>query len=231
MIEFKNVSKQYDNGTEALNNVNFKIAKGEFVFLIGASGAGKSSILKIITKEEEPTKGTVLINEKYIKNIKKREIPYYRRKLGMVFQDFRLLNDKTVYNNVAYALEIVETPKHEIKKRVNLALAMVGLSRKYKSYPSELSGGEQQRVAIARALVNKPAILIADEPTGNLDPATSEEIMDLLRQVNKMGTTVLVSTHAETIVNSMRKRVIEIENGVIVRDEQKGHYNNESEDI
>lgn len=228
MIELKDVVKQYPNGNVALKKVNLKIGKGEFVFLIGASGAGKSSLIKLLLCEEKATEGSVLVEGKNLTEIKRKKIPYHRRKLGVVFQDFRLLADRTVYENVAYALEIIGENNRQIKKKVNMALALVGLSRKYKSYPNELSGGEQQRVAIARALVNKPIILIADEPTGNLDPETSNEIMDLIDQINQMGTTVIVSTHDNILVDRMKKRVIEIENGNVIRDQQKGQYENES---
>lgn len=228
MIELINVSKQYANGTVALKLMNLKIEKGDFAFLIGASGAGKSSIIKILMKEEDVTDGQVIVNDTDITELKRGKIPYYRRKLGVVFQDFRLLPDKTIFDNVAYALEIMEAPRREIRKKVNIALGLVGLGRKYKCRPGELSGGEQQRVAIARAIVNKPLILIADEPTGNLDPETSLDIMDLLNQIHQMGTTVIVSTHEKYLVDKMKMRVVEIANGEIIRDQQKGQYENEN---
>ena len=224
MIEFKNVSKTYDNGTEALKDVNIKINDGEFVFVVGSSGAGKSTFLKIMMREQVPNSGSVIINGYHLNNLKKKEIPLFRRTLGIVFQDFRLLPDKTVYENVAFAMYIVRaTPKH-IRRQVPMVLSLVGLSGKAKVYPNELSGGEQQRVALARALVNNPAMIIADEPTGNLDPETAWDIMNLLNEINLRGTTVVIATHAKDIVDQMKKRVIEIEKGVIVRDDRKGGY-------
>ena len=214
MIEFRNVSKTYDTGTEAVHNANFIIEKGEFAFLVGSSGSGKSTLIKLILKEEEPTKGNIIINGK-------------DTSMGVVFQDFRLLPDKTVYDNVAYAMYIVRaTPKH-IRRQVPMVLSLVGLSHKAKVYPNELSGGEQQRVALARALVNNPSMLIADEPTGNLDPETAWDIMTLLNDINARGTTVVVATHAKDIVDRMKKRVIQIEEGNIIRDDKKGGYNSE----
>jgi len=228
VIELIDVSKTYANGTEAVKKVNLLIGDGEFVFLVGTSGAGKSSIIKLMMKEESPSLGLIKVNGVNVNTIPHHDIPRFRRGIGVVFQDFRLLPDKTVFENVAYALEITERPAKQIRREVPKILSLVGLSRKYKSYPKELSGGEQQRVAIARALVNQPAILIADEPTGNLDPSTSFEIMDLLNDVNIMGTTVIVSTHEQNLVNKMKKRVIEIENGIIIRDEVRGQYSNEN---
>ena len=228
MIELADVSMTYSKGHEALKNINFKIGDGEFVFLVGSSGAGKSSIIKLLMKDEVPTKGTVHVNEINVAEIPHKKVAEFRRKIGVVFQDFKLLPDKTVFENVAYALEITEKPAKQIRREVPKILSLVGLSRKYRSYPKELSGGEQQRVAIARALVNQPSILIADEPTGNLDPTTSFEIMELLNDVNIMGTTVIVSTHEMNLVNKMKKRVIEIDGGEIVRDQQKGSYSNEN---
>lgn len=226
MIEFKNVSKTYATGTEAVNNANFKIEKGEFVFLVGSSGSGKSTLIKLILKEEEPTKGNIIINGKDTTFLKQNRVPYLRRSMGVVFQDFRLLPDRTVYDNVAFAMYIVKaTPRH-IRRQVPMLLSLVGLSGKAKMYPDELSGGEQQRVALARALVNNPAMIIADEPTGNLDPDTAWEIMTLLNEINMRGTTVVVATHAKDIVDKMNKRVIEIQTGNIIRDE-KGGYNSE----
>ena len=227
MIEFKNVSKKYGTGTEAVKNASFKIEKGEFAFLVGSSGSGKSSLIKMILKEEQATKGSIIIDGKDITHIKKKRIPYLRRSMGVVFQDFRLLPDKTVYENVAFAMYIVNAnPKH-IKRQVPMVLNLVGLSDKEKMYPNELSGGEQQRVALARALVNNPSMIIADEPTGNLDPKTAWDIMTLLNDINARGTTVVMATHAEDIVNQMRKRVIQIDKGIIIRDDKKGGYNGE----
>ena len=227
MIEFRNVTKTYDTGTKAVKNANFLIEKGEFCFLVGTSGSGKSTLIKLILKEEEPTSGNIIINGKDTTFIKPNRVPYLRRSMGVVFQDFRLLPDKTVYDNVAFAMYIVRaTPKH-IRRQVPMVLAMVGLSGKAKMYPNELSGGEQQRVALARALVNNPSMLIADEPTGNLDPETAWDIMTLLNDINMRGTTVVVATHAKDIVDRMKKRVIHIDNGVIDRDDKKGGYDSE----
>ena len=223
MIEFRNVSKKYDTGTEAIHNVNFKINKGEFAFLVGSSGSGKSTIIKLILKEEEPTSGNIIINGKDTTFLKPSRVPYLRRSMGVVFQDFRLLPDKTVYENVAFAMYVVKaTPKH-IRRQVPMVLSLVGLANKAKVYPNELSGGEQQRVALARAIVNNPSMLIADEPTGNLDPNTAWDIMELLNDINLRGTTVLVATHAKDIVDKMNKRVIRINNGNIIRDEKGGY--------
>ena len=223
MIEFKNVSKVYDTGTEAVHNANFKIDKGEFVFLVGSSGSGKSTLIKLILKEEEPTKGNIIINGKDPPFLKPKRVPFLRRSMGVVFQDFRLLPDKTVYENVAFAMYIVKaTPRH-IKRQVPMVLSLVGLSAKAKMYPNELSGGEQQRVALARALVNNPSMIIADEPTGNLDPDTAWEIMNLLNDINLRGTTVVMATHAKNIVDEMNKRVIHIDKGNIISD-RKGGY-------
>ena len=225
MIEFKNVSKTYSTGTEAVNNASFKIEKGDFSFLVGASGSGKSTLIKLILKEEEPTAGNIIINGKDTTFLKPKRIPYLRRSMGVVFQDFRLLPDKTVYENVAFAMNIVKaTPKH-IRRQVPMVLSLVGLSNKAKVFPDELSGGEQQRVALARALVNNPSMIIADEPTGNLDPETAWDIMSLLNEINLRGTTVVIATHAKDIVNRMKRRVIEIEDGNIIRDDKRGGYN------
>jgi len=224
MIEFKNVSKLYDTGTEAVHDATFTIDKGEFAFLVGSSGSGKSTLIKLILKEEEVSRGNIIINGKDITFLKPKRIPYLRRSMGVVFQDFRLLPDKTVYENVAFAMYIVKaTPKH-IRRQVPMVLSLVGLSNKAKMYPHELSGGEQQRVALARALVNNPSMIIADEPTGNLDPDTAWDIMNLLNEINARGTTVVMATHAKDIVDKMKKRVIEINNGIIVRDDKKGGY-------
>lgn len=227
MIEFRNVSKTYSTGTEAVHNANFKIEKGEFAFLVGTSGSGKSTLIKMILKEESPTSGNIIINGKDTTYLKPKRVPFLRRSMGVVFQDFRLLPDKTVYDNVAFAMYIVRaTPKH-IRRQVPMVLSLVGLSGKAKMYPNELSGGEQQRVALARALVNNPSMLIADEPTGNLDPETAWDIMTLLNDINMRGTTVVVATHAKDIVDRMKKRVIHIDNGIIDRDDKKGGYDSE----
>ena len=224
MIEFKNVSKVYETGTEAVHNANFKIEKGEFVFLVGQSGSGKSTLIKLILKEEEATRGNIIINGRDITFLKQKRVPFLRRSMGVVFQDFRLLPDKTVYENVAFAMYIVKaTPRH-IRRQVPMVLSLVGLSAKAKMYPNELSGGEQQRVALARALVNNPSLIIADEPTGNLDPETAWDIMNLLNDINMRGTTVVVATHAKDIVDAMKKRVIQIDKGNIIRDDKKGGY-------
>ena len=226
MIEFRNVNKTYSTGTEAVKNANFIINKGEFAFLVGSSGSGKSTLIKLILKEEEPTSGNIIINGKDTTFLKKNRVPFLRRSMGVVFQDFRLLPDKTVYENVAFAMYIVKaTPRH-IRRQVPMVLSLVGLSGKAKMYPNELSGGEQQRVALARALVNNPSMIIADEPTGNLDPETAWEIMNLLKDINARGTTIVVATHAKDIVDRMNKRVIRIDDGNIVRDE-KGGYDSE----
>ena len=226
MIEFKNVSKKYGTGTLAVDNANFTIEKGEFAFLIGNSGCGKSTIIKMMFKEEEPSAGNIFINGRDITKIKPSKVPYLRRSMGIVFQDFRLLPDKTVYENVAFAMYVVRASQKHIRRQVPMVLSLVGLSQKAKMYPNELSGGEQQRVALARAIVNNPSMLIADEPTGNLDPNTAWDIMELLNDINLRGTTVVVATHAKDIVDKMNRRVIRIEHGNIVRDE-KGGYDGE----
>lgn len=223
MIEFRNITKRYDTGTIAVENANFKIEKGEFAFLVGSSGSGKSTMIKMILKEEEPTSGKIIINGKDITNLKKNQIPYLRRSMGVVFQDFRLLPDKTVYDNVAFAMYVVKASQKHIRRQVPMVLSLVGLGQKAKMYPSELSGGEQQRVALARAIVNNPSMLIADEPTGNLDPATAWDIMELLNAINLRGTTVVVATHAKDVVDKMNKRVIRVDHGNIVRDEKGGY--------
>lgn len=227
MIDFINVSKEYSNGVKALSNINIHIDKGEFVFIVGSSGAGKSTLIKLLLKEENPTEGKIYLNNMDITKVKNRRIPYIRRSIGVVFQDFRLLKNKTVYENVAFAMEIVGSSLKEIRRQVPMVLSMVGLSSKAHSYPDQLSGGEQQRVSIARALVNRPTVLIADEPTGNLDPDTAWEIMGLIKEINRRGTTVLMATHARDIVNAMRRRVIALENGRVVKDELKGVYDYE----
>ena len=224
MITLENVSKSYAKGQPALNDVSLHIDKGEFVFIVGHSGSGKSTLIKLLLKELEPTSGTIIVNDQNLGKMKRRKVPKYRRGVGVVFQDFRLLKDRNVYENVAFAQRVIERPNRVIKKRVPEILTLVGLAEKYKSFPRELSGGEQQRVALARALVNRPNILLADEPTGNLDPKNSLEIMKLLEEINERGTTVLVVTHNREIVNSFRKRVITMRKGVIVSDEEEGGY-------
>jgi len=227
MIRFIDVTKVYANGVVGLAGANFHIKKGEFVFFIGESGSGKSTLLKLITHEEFPNTGEVHVNGYHVHDMSRHDVPLLRRSLGMVFQDFRLLPNRTAYENVAFAMQMVEALPREIRRQVPLALGLVGLSKKAKAYPSQLSGGEQQRVVLARALVNNPAVLIADEPTGNLDPKTSWEIMNLLDEVNQRGTTVLVSTHEKNIVDTMKKRVVTLERGSIIHDDEKGYYEHE----
>jgi cell division transport system ATP-binding protein len=224
IIEMVGVSKIYPGGCVALRDINVKIEKGEFVFLVGPTGAGKSTFLKLLFREELPTRGQIFINGKNITRLKPKEVPYLRRRLGVVFQDFRLLPQKTVYENVAFAMEVIEASPREIRRRVPKVIEMVGLSHKMNSRPHELSGGEQQRAALARALVNNPDVIIADEPTGNLDPDTSWEIMKLLDEINKKGTTLIVATHAKELVDAMKKRVLQLEDGRLVRDEERGVY-------
>ena len=221
MIELKEVTKEYSKGIAALNSVSLKIEQGEFVFIVGDSGSGKSTLIRLLLKELEPTSGTITVMNRNLGKMRYKSVPFYRRKIGVVFQDFRLLKDRNVYENIAFALRVTETPTRVLKKKVPAALSLVGLAQKYKSYPKELSGGEQQRVAIARAIVNEPAILLADEPTGNLDPANSWEIMKLLDDANKRGTTVIVVTHNHEIVQAMKKRVITMQKGNIVSDTKK----------
>ena len=218
MIEFKNVSKVYSNGTKALNNVNIKIEKGEFVFVVGASGAGKSTFLKLMMREEVPTSGSIKIKDYDLVKMKKRQIPYFRRNMGIVFQDFRLIPTMDVYNNVAFAMRVVSARKKEIRKRVPYVISIVGLASKARCMPNELSGGEQQRVALARALANNAEIIIADEPTGNVDPQMSMEIVELLTRLNEAGTTVIMVTHAHDLVRQFDKRVIVLESGQVVSD-------------
>ena len=227
MIIAENVVKTYSSEVAALNGINLHIQKGEFVFIVGKSGSGKSTLIKLLLKELEPTEGKIYVNKKYLNKLSRKKLPYLRRDIGVVFQDFRLLPDRNVFDNIAFAMRVVETPKRQIKSRVLAMLSMVGLLDKYKAYPNELSGGEQQRVAIARALVNKPAILLCDEPTGNLDTANSIEIMKILDQANKMGTTVLVVTHNMEIVQQMKKRTITMSEGKIISDLEKGGYSYE----
>lgn len=224
MIIMKDVHKRYENGSVALNGITVKIDQGEFVYIVGPSGAGKSTFVKLMYREVKPTSGQLTIDNMNIAEIKEKEVPYLRRKIGVIFQDFKLLPKLSVYENVAFALEVIEESPKVIRNRVMEVLDLVGLKHKVRSFPHELSGGEQQRVAIARAIVNKPKIVIADEPTGNLDPDTSWEIMNIFEAINNQGTTIVMATHSKEIVNTMKKRVIAIENGVIVRDEHRGEY-------
>lgn len=224
MIHMSGVSKIYENGAVALNNINVDIEKGEFVFVVGSSGAGKSTFIKMIFREVLPSQGTLLVNGRNIAAMKEQDVPYLRRGLGIVFQDYRLLPNKTVYENISFAMQVIEAPRREMQKRVNNVLDLVGLKEKYRCFPSQLSGGEQQRVAIARAIVNSPMVVIADEPTGNLDPETSWGIMEIFKRINKSGTTIVMATHDKMIVDTMQKRVIAIEEGRIIRDEMKGAY-------
>ena len=218
MIEFKNVSKVYNNGTEALRNLSLSIAKGEFVFIVGSSGAGKSTFLKLIMREEVPNSGEIVVNGRKLSTVRKRDVPYLRRTMGIVFQDFRLIDKMTVYDNVAFAMHIVGASDREIRNRVPYVLGLVGLEKKMDNHPAELSGGEQQRVGLARALVNNPSMIIADEPTGNVDPAMSYEIVELLTEINRRGTTVLMVTHEHDLVKRFPRRVIEIQGGTVVGD-------------
>lgn len=228
MIEISKLTKTYEKSSRALKNISLTIDDGEFVFITGRSGSGKSTLLKILLKEVEPTSGRIVVNDMDLGKMPRRYVPKYRRRLGVVFQDFRLLKDKTVYENVAFAQRVIGVPGWKIRDSVPEMLKMVGLSSKYKSYPHQLSGGEQQRVAIARALINKPEVLLADEPTGNLDPHNAMEIMKLLEEINNQGTTVIVVTHSHEIVNMMKKRVITIDKGVVVRDEEESGYGYEN---
>lgn len=229
MIHFENVSKIYENGTVALDNVSFHIEKGEFVFVVGPSGAGKSTLTRMLMHEELPTSGSIVIDGVTVENLSKKDIPYLRRSIGVVFQDFRLLDDRTVYENIAFAMKVVGASRREIRRQVPYLLSMVGLSGKARQFPTQLSRGEAQRVAVARALANNPPILLADEPTASLPPDTSKEIVALLEDINKRGTTVVMSTHAKDIVDSMKKRVIAIEDGKLVRDDTEGGYNFEGQ--
>ncbi|MDI3316746.1 MAG: cell division ATP-binding protein FtsE [Bacillota bacterium] len=224
MIEMSGVSKVYPNKVVALHDINLQVEKGEFVFLVGPSGAGKSTMIKLLYREEVPTTGEVVVAGQRLRTMKRSLVPFLRRRIGVVFQDFRLLPDRSVFDNVAFALVVTEASHREIQRKVPAVLDMVGLRHRARDYPRQLSGGEQQRVALARAMVNSPALLIADEPTGNLDPATAWELMELLQEINQSGTTVLMATHAESIVNAMNKRVIQLANGTIVRDETAGRY-------
>jgi cell division transport system ATP-binding protein len=226
MIQLIGVSKIYPNGFEALNDINIHIGKEEFIFIVGPSGSGKTTLMKLLYREELPTDGQVIIDKINVAELKPYQIPYLRRNMGVVFQDFKLLPKRTVWENIAFAMQVVGHPRSIIRRHVSLALELVGLQKKGDSFPADLSGGEQQRACIARAIVNNPPLLIADEPTGNLDPATSWEIINLLDKINKRKTTVIVTTHNKNIVDIMRKRVIALESGRIIRDEQLGVYGN-----
>ena len=228
MIHMKNVTKVYENGAVALNNINVDIRKGEFVFLVGSSGAGKSTFIKMLFREVLPSSGILTVNGRDVIRMANKEVPYLRRSLGVIFQDYRLLPEKTVYENISFAMQVIEAPRRLMQRSVNSVLDIVGLRDKYKCFPHQLSGGEQQRVAIARAIVNNPSIVIADEPTGNLDPETSWGIMDIFQRINAAGTTIVMATHDKTIVDAMQRRVIAIEGGQIVRDEAQGGYGYES---
>ncbi|WP_077624794.1 cell division ATP-binding protein FtsE [Sediminibacillus massiliensis] len=224
MIDMKGVYKTYPNGVTALNGIDVSIKQGEFVYVVGPSGAGKSTFIKMIFREERPSKGTVVVNDTPLQKMKWKKVPHLRRHIGVVYQDFKLLPKLTVYENVAFALEVIEESPKVIRKRVMEVLESVGLKNKARFIPDELSGGEQQRVAIARAIVNHPKVVIADEPTGNLDPDTSWEIMKILEDINAAGTTIIMATHSKEIVNTIKKRVIAIEGGIVVRDEHRGEY-------
>ena len=224
MIRFENVSKTYKNGSPALKDITLDIEKGEFVFLVGASGSGKTTFLRLLLREELPDKGRILEAGRELTELSKYRVPFLRRNIGCVFQDFRLLPNKTVFENVAFALEVIGRPRSTVESQVPLILDLVGLADKSKSLPGELSGGEQQRVAVARAFVNRPLILLADEPTGNLDPANSESIMALLERINRTGTTVVMATHDKALVDRMRRRVIELDKGEMIRDQVRGVY-------
>ncbi|MCR5030023.1 MAG: cell division ATP-binding protein FtsE [Selenomonadaceae bacterium] len=228
MIDMKDVSKVYENGAMALDHVNVHIDKGEFVFIVGASGAGKSTFIRMLFREVLPSEGSLIVNGQDVVRMDHSDVPYLRRGLGVIFQDYRLLPDKTVTENVAFAMQVIEAPRRKIQHSVNAVLDIVGLRDKYKCFPSQLSGGEQQRVAIARAIVNHPALVIADEPTGNLDPETSWDIMDIFKRINADGTTIVMATHDKGIVDAMKRRVIAIEDGHIVRDEAQGVYGYEN---
>ena len=227
MVVLDHVTMQYPTGTKALDDVTFHINKGEFVFVVGSSGSGKTTLIKLLLKELNPTSGEISVDDKQYSKLKRKEIPMLRRKIGVVFQNFRLLKDRTVFENVAFAQQVIEKPMREIRREVPATLTMVGLADRYKQFPKELSGGEQQRVALARAIVNQPEIILADEPTGNLDPKNSMEIMRLLEDINRRGTTVVVVTHNKDIVNLMQKRVITLKKGKIISDEEKGGYHDE----
>ncbi len=229
MITFENVTKVYENGTKALDNVNFHIDKGEFVFVVGPSGSGKSTLTRLLLHEEMPSEGSIILNGTHVERLNRKQIPYMRRKVGVIFQDFRLLEDRTVVENIAFAMKIVGASTREIRRQIPSLLSMVGLSNKARLYPSQLSRGEAQRVAVARALANNPPILLADEPTASLPPDTAFEIVKLLCDINERGTTVVMATHAKEIVDAVHKRVIAIEDGKLVRDDRRGGYARESE--
>ncbi|MCL2399731.1 MAG: cell division ATP-binding protein FtsE [Defluviitaleaceae bacterium] len=224
MIKLTDVTKVYENGARGIDNVSLSIEPGEFVFIVGTSGSGKSTMVRLLLKELEPTSGKIVVNGAELSKLTRKQMPDYRRKMGVVFQDFKLLRNKTVYDNVAFAMQIVRASNREIRRTVPQVLAMVGLAKKARAYPNQLSGGEQQRTALARAIVNQPPLLLCDEPTGNLDPETAWEIMHLLENININGTTVVVATHAKDIVDGMRKRVIGLSNGIIAKDIEKGSY-------
>ena len=228
MIHMNNVTKVYPNGSTGVENINLHINKGEFVFIVGSSGSGKSTLMKLLLKELDPTEGDIIINKVKTNELNRRQIPYLRRNLGVVFQDFRLLPNKTVYENVAFAMRVIEAPGRIIHRNVPAVLSLVGLGQKGRSYPNQLSGGEQQRTALARAIANNPPILICDEPTGNLDPETAYGIMKLLDDINKRGTTIVMATHARDIVDAMQKRVVTLHKGHIIRDIEKGGYSDEA---
>ncbi len=228
LITLNHVSKIYPNGSEGVKDISLQIDKGEFVFFVGSSGSGKSTMIKLLLKELDPTEGTITINNTVTNQISRGQISKLRRNLGVVFQDFRLLPNKTVYENVAFAMQVIEAPSKQIRRNVPAVLSLVGLAKKAKSYPNQLSGGEQQRTALARAIVNNPPILIADEPTGNLDPETAWDIMTLLEDINKRGTTIVMATHAKDIVDAMQKRVVTLQDGHITRDIKKGGYSDEA---
>jgi cell division transport system ATP-binding protein len=227
LIYINDVTKIYENNAKGVTRISLEIEKGEFAFIVGSSGSGKSTLIRLMLKEIEPTHGDIVINDTSLRSLARRGVPYFRRRMGVVFQDFRLLPNKTVYENVAFAMQVVQSSHREIRRNVPAVLAMVGLQKKAKAYPNQLSGGEQQRASLARAIVNKPALLLADEPTGNLDPETAWEIMTLLEDINETGTTTVVATHAKEIVDQMKKRVITLRNGTIARDIEKGGYNDE----
>ncbi len=231
MIKMENVTKVYENGAVGMRDTTLHINKGEFVFVVGSSGSGKSTFMRLLLKEVEPTSGKIIINGTDITKLKRRQIPYLRRKIGVVFQDFRLLPSKTVYENVAFAMQVIETNPKIIRRNVPQILAMVGLGKKANAYPNQLSGGEQQRVALARAIINRPPILLADEPTGNLDPETAWEIMELIQEIHRNGTTVVISTHAKDIVDKMQKRVVTINKGSVLRDIEGGGYSDEAKNV
>ncbi len=232
MIHLKDVTKIYkENNVLALDKVSLDIERGEFVFIVGTSGSGKSTLMKLLMHEEIATSGSIVVNGKDVTKLNPKEVPYLRRSLGVIFQDYRLLEDKTVYENVAFAMQVIEAPRRIMQRSVNTVLDIVGLREKFKSFPSQLSGGEQQRVAIARAIVNDPRIVIADEPTGNLDPETSWDIMDIFQRINAAGTTIVMATHDKTIVDQMQRRVIAIEKGKITRDEARGVYSENQPEV